>query len=343
MVDPRFFRTCGPFTLAELAERAGARLDGAADGTRCFAGVASLDTAGPEQVSFLDNRRYAADLQATGAGAVILHPDNVALAPDGAARLLADAPYRAFARVAEAFHPDPEPVGGVAAGAQVDPAAELDPSAEIQAGAVVAAGARIGARCRIAANAVVGPGVVLGDDCTVGPGASLSHCLIGARTRIHAGVRIGTRGFGFEMTAFPYLDVPQLGRVIVEEDVEIGANSTVDRGASGDTVIGAGCKLDNLVQIGHNVRLGRGCVLVAQSGIAGSTELGDFVVVAAQAGVSGHLSIGRGAQIAAQSGVMRNLEAGARVAGAPAMPVRDFFRLVGIWQRLLKTKGKTDE
>jgi UDP-3-O-[3-hydroxymyristoyl] glucosamine N-acyltransferase len=131
--------------------------------------------------------------------------------------------------------------------------------------------------------------------------------------------------------------------VIVEEDVEIGANSTVDRGASGDTVIGAGCKLDNLVQIGHNVRLGRGCVLVAQSGIAGSTELGDFVVVAAQAGVSGHLSIGRGAQIAAQSGVMRNLEAGARVAGAPAMPVRDFFRLVGIWQRLLKTKGKTDE
>jgi UDP-3-O-[3-hydroxymyristoyl] glucosamine N-acyltransferase len=343
MVDSRFFRTSGPFDLGTLAREAGAELAPDADPARRIHGVAPLAAAGPDQVSFLDNRRYLPDLEASQAGGVFLHPDHAEAAPAGTVRLLSSAPYRAYARAARLFHPEPEPVGGVADGARVDPQADVDASTEIAAGAVVEPGARLGARCRVGANAVIGPGVVLGDDCTVGPGASLSHCLIGARTTIHAGARIGNRGFGFDMSDFPYLDVPQLGRVVVEEDVEIGANSTIDRGTAGDTVIGAGCKLDNLVQIGHNVRLGRGCVLVAQSGIAGSTELGDFVVVAAQAGIAGHLSIGKGAQIGAQSGVMRNLEAGARVAGAPAMPAREFFRLVGIWQRLLKTKGKTDE
>jgi len=171
----------------------------------------------------------------------------------------------------------------------------------------------------------------------------LSHCLIGSEVHLHPGVCIGNRGFGFAMGAQGHVDVPQLGRVIVEDGVEIGANSTVDRGAGPDTVIGAGSKIDNLVQIGHNVRLGRGCVLVAQSGIAGSARLEDFVVVAAQGGVAGHLHIGAGAQIGGQSGVMRNLEPGEKVVGSPAMPVKKFFRLVNLWQAMLDKKGNGDE
>jgi UDP-3-O-[3-hydroxymyristoyl] glucosamine N-acyltransferase len=343
MVDPRFFAPAGPFTLAELAAQADAELVEGADGSRRFAGVAPLAEAGPEQVSFLDNRRYLDDFRRSAAGACVVDPDLAGEAPEGMALLLSKAPYRAYAAIAGAFYPDPQPSGSVHPAARVDPSAELGAGTDVGPGAVIEAGARIGRNCRIAANAVIARQVELGDDCRVGAGVSLSHCLIGARVTIHPGACIGQRGFGFDMSDFPYRDVPQLGRVIVEEDVEIGANCTVDRGAGPDTVIGAGCKLDNLVQIGHNVRLGRGCVIVAQAGVAGSAVLEDFAVVAAQAGVSGHLRVGRGAQLGAQAGVMRDVPPGARMAGSPAMPVKDFFRLVAIWQRLLKTKGKTDE
>ncbi len=221
--------------------------------------------------------------------------------------------------------------------------AEIGEGTDVAPGAVVGAHARVGARCRIGANVSIGEGVEIGDDCAIGANSALSHCLIGSRVTIHPGVVIGARGFGFDMSDFPFQDVPQLGRVIVEEDVEIGANSTIDRGAGPDTVIGAGSKLDNLVQIGHNVRLGRGCVLVSQVGIAGSAVLEDFVAIGGQGGIAGHITIGRGAQVAATSGVLKDVPAGTRMAGTPAMPARDYYRLLGIWQRLLKTKGKTDE
>ena len=343
MADPRFYQTVGPFELARLAEIADARLADGADSSRRFVGVAPLAAAGPDDVSFLDNTRYRGDFQASSAGACVVTPGEAEHAPAGMALLLADKPYRAYSRIAAAFHPRPEPTGTVEAGAHIDPTATVGAGTDVAAGASIGANARIGARCRIAANAVIGPAVEIGDDCEVGGNAVLTHCLIGARVTVHAGVVVGSRGFGFDMSDFPFLDVPQLGRVIVEEDVEIGANSTIDRGAGPDTVIGAGSKLDNLVQIGHNVRLGRGCVLVAQSGIAGSAVLEDFVAVGAKGGIAGHITVGRGAQIAGKSGVLRDVPAGARMAGSPAMPARDFFRLVGIWQRLLKAKGKTDE
>ncbi len=344
MADPRFFEARGPFRLTELAEIAGAELAGEAPSPdQEIADVASLKDAGPRDLAFLDNKRYLPDFEASRAAACVVAPAHVERAPSGMVLLVAKAPYRAFARIARAFHPDKHPTGGIDAFAVVHPTARVGEGCSVAAGAVLSANSELGERCVIHANAVIGEGVSVGDDTEVGASASLSHCLIGARVKIHPGVRIGQRGFGFDMSDYPYEDVPQLGRVLVEEDVEIGANSTVDRGAGPDTVLGAGSKVDNLVQIGHNVQLGRGCVLVAQSGIAGSTVLEDFAVVAAQGGVAGHLRIGRGAQVGAASGVMRDVPAGQKVLGSPAMPMRDFFRLVNIWQRLLKTKGKSDE
>jgi UDP-3-O-[3-hydroxymyristoyl] glucosamine N-acyltransferase len=190
---------------------------------------------------------------------------------------------------------------------------------------------------------VVGAGVVIGPDCRIGAHASLSHALLGARVTLHPGARVGQEGFGFATTKTGFATVPQLGRVILEDDVEVGANSTIDRGSAQDTVIGAGSRLDNLVQVGHNVRLGRCCVLVAQVGISGSTEVGDFVMMGGQAGLTGHLRIGDRARIGAKSGVMADVAAGAEMAGAPAMPAREFFRQIATLKRLAvrgRTQGK---
>jgi UDP-3-O-[3-hydroxymyristoyl] glucosamine N-acyltransferase len=333
--DPRFFARTGPHALGRVAEAAGGTV-GAADEAardRPLVGVAPLQTAGPDQVSFLDNRRYAPALEATRAGAVIVHPDLAARVPAGTIAIVTAEPYVGWARVAALFHPPPP----VAAG--IHPSAVVDPSAEIGPLSVVGAGAVIGPRCRIGPLAVIGAGVVLGADCRIGPHASVSHALLGDRVYIYPGARIGQDGFGFATTRQGFVTVPQLGRVLLEDDVEVGANSTVDRGSAQDTVIGAGSRLDNLVQIGHNVRLGRCCVIVAQAGISGSTVLDDFVQVGGQGGLTGHLRIGRGARIGAQAGVMADVPAGADVVGSPAEPVRDFFRAVAALRRLARKRA----
>jgi len=196
----------------------------------------------------------------------------------------------------------------------------------------------VGARCQIGANTVIGAGVALGDACRIAANVTLSHCLIGARVVLHPGVRIGQPGFGFAPDAAGPVKIPQLGRVIVGDDVDIGANTTIDRGSGHDTVIGAGTMIDNLVQIGHNVVLGRGCILAGQVGISGSTKLGDFVMVGGQSGLAGHLNIGGGARIGAHAGVMRDVEPGQTVIGAPAVPAIAFWRQVAMIQRLAKQK-----
>jgi UDP-3-O-[3-hydroxymyristoyl] glucosamine N-acyltransferase len=185
---------------------------------------------------------------------------------------------------------------------------------------------------------VIGDGVTMDDDCVVGAGASISHTLIGARAYIYAGARIGQDGFGFASGPNGHLRIPQLGRVVIGNDVEIGANSTIDRGAGPDTVIGDGCMIDNLVQIGHNVQMGRGCVIVSQVGISGSTKLGDYVVIGGQTGLAGHLNIGSGVRIAAKSGVHSSIPAGLEMAGIPAVPVREWRRQIARMVRMGKAK-----
>jgi UDP-3-O-[3-hydroxymyristoyl] glucosamine N-acyltransferase len=334
--DPRFFLRAGPFSLAAVVEAAGGTVRGApADPARLFVGVAPLQSAGPDEVSFLDNRRYAEALRATRAGAVILHPDMADRVPAGTIAIAAAAPYLGYARVAAMFHPEPPPRPGIHPTAVVAADAEIGEGCEIGPYAVVGAGARIGPGSVIGPHAVVGPGVVLGAGCRIHAHASISHCLAGDRVVLHPGARVGNEGFGFATTAAgEHVTMPQLGRVILGEGVEIGANSTVDRGSGHDTVLGPGTRLDNLVQIGHNVRTGRGCVIVAQAGVSGSTTLGDFVVVAAQAGLVGHISVGSRARVGAQAGVINDVPPGADVLGSPAWPVREFWRAVARLRRL---------
>jgi UDP-3-O-[3-hydroxymyristoyl] glucosamine N-acyltransferase len=338
MADPRFFDRAGPFSLDALATLSGARLRDPSTGANMVGDVAPLEIAGPDDVTFIDNRKYVDEFVRSRAGAAFVSERLIAQAPAGMALLVADDPYKAFARAAQAFYPAAPVMSRRAPSAVIDPAATVPPDCDIGEHVVIEPGARLGARCRIGPNTVIGAGVELGDDCRVGANVTLSHCLIGARAVLHPGVRIGQAGFGFAVDRQGPVKVPQLGRVIIGEDVDIGANTTIDRGSGHDTVIGPGTMIDNLVMIGHNVALGRGCVLAGQVGISGSTKLGDFVMAGGQAGLAGHLKIGSGARISAKSGLMRDVEAGATVGGSPAVPFSLFMRQIAILQRLAKKK-----
>jgi UDP-3-O-[3-hydroxymyristoyl] glucosamine N-acyltransferase len=341
MADPRFYRAAGPFTLSALAQIAGAEVRG--DGERLIRDVASLATAGPDDISFLDNAAYARAFSASRAGACIVSPAVTAMVPDGMSLLVADNAYKAYALVARAFYPDSAPAGGVAEGAHVSLTAHIGAETQVAAGAVIGDGAEIGSRCRIGANAVIGEGVRIGDDCDIGVLVSIRFAIVGSHVRIYAGARIGEDGFGYASDAAGHTHIPQLGRVVIGDAVEIGANTTIDRGAGPDTVIGDGCIIDNLVQIGHNVVLGRGCIIVSQVGISGSTTLGDYVIIGGQAGLTGHLTVGDGVRIGAQAGVMNSLDPQSIVLGSPAMPYKEFWRQMAVLKRLAAVKKKTGE
>jgi UDP-3-O-[3-hydroxymyristoyl] glucosamine N-acyltransferase len=341
MADPRFFDRAGPLTLDALCAMTGAMLLRADDGARLFTDVAPLETAGPTDVSFLENRKYMDAFVGSRAGAAFVDETAAGRAPLGMALLVSREPYKAYALAAQAFYPVADVAARRSPSAIIDPTAALPDDCDIGPNVVVEANVRLGQRCRIGPNTVIAAGVEIGDDCRIGANVTLSHCLIGSRVVLHPGVRIGQDGFGFAPDPKAPIKVPQLGRVLIGDDVDIGANTTIDRGSGHDTVIGAGSIIDNLVQIGHNVVLGRCCVLAGQVGISGSTRLDDFVMIGGQGGLAGHLHIGTGARIAAKSGLMRDVPAGETVCGSPAVPLSDFMRQTAVLQRLAKKKGRS--
>lgn len=342
MNHPGFFHNAGPFTLAEIAAavQAEVRGDDAAK-TRKVDSVQPLSEATPRHLSFFENRKYLPQLLATQAGACLVSAQFADRVPAHTIPLIVKSPYRSFAMALGLFYP--EAIRSKAAGAgeeqRISRSAQIEDGAEIEPGAIIGPEARIGRGSRIAAGAVVGYRVSIGRDCYIGPLTSVMHALIGDRVILHAGVRIGQDGFGFAMGAQGHLKVPQVGRVIIQDNVEIGANSTVDRGALKDTIIGEGTKIDNLVQIGHNVVIGRHCVIVGQVGISGSTELGDYVVMGGQSGAVGHIKIGNGAQIAGGSHPKDDVPPGAVLAGTPARPFKQWAREVAAVTRLAKRGG----
>ena len=348
MAKIRFFPPSSAPSLAEVATWCGATLACAADAGRVVRDVASLDQAGPGDLTFLDNPRYLDAFKGTQAGATLVHPRYAGAAPAPCAVLIAREPYRAMAMVMTKLYPSAIRPGslfgeiGISPMAFVHPSARLEPGVVVDPGAVVGRGAEIGAGTIIGANAVVGQGVRIGRDGSIGASTTIAAALIGDRVIIHPGAHIGQDGFGFALGARGHLKVPQIGRVIIQDDVEIGAGVTIDRGANRDTVIGEGAKIDNLVQIGHNVVIGRHAVLVAQSGVSGSSVIGDFAALGGQAGIAGHLTIGAGAQVAAAAGVMTDIPAGERWAGAPAKPVREFFREVAALKRLARSETRNE-
>ncbi|MBU6235028.1 MAG: UDP-3-O-(3-hydroxymyristoyl)glucosamine N-acyltransferase [Alphaproteobacteria bacterium] len=340
MADLRFHHRAGPYSLARIAEASECVLADSAQGGYEATDVAALQDAGEGHLSFLDNPKYKDAFRATKAMACIVSAEMAGEAPKGVAVLVSKNPYRSYALAAALFYPWPAADGVVSGGAHIDVTADVGAGCSIGAGVVIGPKAQIGKGCRIEPNTVIGEGVVLGDGCWIGANVTLTHCVLGARVRIHNGARIGQDGFGFALGPKGHLPVPQLGRVMIGDFVNIGANTTIDRGAGPDTVIGMGTVIDNLVQIAHNVKVGKGCVIAAQTGISGSTELGDFVICGGQSGVAGHLSIGTGARIAAQSGVTKDVPAGEEWVGFPAAPRREYWKQLAALKKLL-SKGKS--
>lgn len=341
MADPQFFTKAEPMTIDRIASLIGAQLQGApCDAGTLFEDVAPLHTAGKNQVGFLDNPKYVSAFEQSEAGACIVAPDMVDRAPAGMTLLVTISPYKAYAKLAQAFYPEPVITQSMISDrAAVSLSAHIGKCCVIEPGVFIGDNVIIGDHSVIRANAVIAAGVTVGRNTVIGANVSLTHCRIGDFCRILPGARIGQEGFGFHMDAEGPLLVPQLGRVIIGNNVMVGANTTIDRGAGPDTVIGDGTMIDNLVQIGHNVQIGKCCIIVAQVGISGSTKIGDFAVLAGQAGVAGHLTIGSGARIGAQAGIMRDVPPGSELMGSPGVPVKQFFKQVAKVARLA-TKEK---
>ncbi|HEV7462634.1 MAG TPA: UDP-3-O-(3-hydroxymyristoyl)glucosamine N-acyltransferase [Methyloceanibacter sp.] len=331
-----------------MADTVGAQLVHARDGAIEIDDLRPLNRAGDSHLTFCSSRKYAGQLAATQAAACLIKRRDAALVPEGAAAVTTDVPHRAFAMAVGLLYPDALQPRTAASAARADgvlvhPTAEIAEGVVIEPGAIIGREARIGAGTTVAAGAIVGYRVFVGRDCCIGPGTSVTHALIGDRVTLHAGARIGQDGFGYAMSAQGHYKVPQIGRVVIGDDVEIGANSTVDRGFLMDTTIGEGTKIDNLVQIAHNVTIGRHCIIVSQSGIAGSAQLGDFVVMGAHSGVVEQVKVGDRVLIAGMAHVKDDVEAGARMGGTPARPFKEWARELAAIRRLAKKDPASPE
>ena len=322
MPDPRFFEDLGPATLAELASLSGARLANSAHHHQPVSHVAPLESAGAGAVTFLSDPKRLTDLVGLNGAACFLRPDHAVDAPVGCALLLTNHPQASWAAAAGRLHAPRRHDGAQ----HVHPDCELEEGVLLAPGVVIGQGARIGRGTQVGPGVVIGPGVSVGRDCRIGANAVIGFALIGDRVSIHAGAVIGEAGFGAAGGPTGVVDLPQLGRVILQDGVTIGANSCVDRGAFADTTIGENSKIDNLVHVAHNVRLGRNCVAAAFTGISGSTVVGDGVAFGGKAGVADHLTIGAGASIGAAASVFKSVPAGETWTGFPARPLKRWLR-----------------
>jgi len=344
MADPRFFKNLGPFTLAQICEKAGLPQTG--DGTRQIFDLADLSGAGPRHLTLFSgaaNRREA--FAASQAGACLVpqssleKPGKRPPAPSGMTVLEAASVGRAFAAIAAMFYPEHSQPRWLQKDA-VSPDARIGRNVEMAPFVVIGPGAEIGDGTRLGPGTVIGPGVAIGKHCEIGADVTISHAYVGDRVTILPGAKIGQPGFGFATSGEDYLKIPQLGRVIIQDDVEIGSATTIDRGALGDTVIGEGSKLDNLIMIAHNCQIGRHCVIAGQTGLAGSVVLEDGVVLAGQVGLGDHSRVGSKARMGARSGTGSAifLEGGQDYGGAPAKPVREWAREIHALARLAKPR-----
>jgi len=339
-------------TTGEIAALTGAKLRKGDPADRRISNIAPLDTAASADLSFLDNSKYVGELARTRAGACLIAPRFAADAPRSVVVLETAQPYPAFVAVTRKLFPKLLRPSSQFGSSGPSASAQIDPTARIEAGATIDPLALIGARAEIGSGTLIGPGAVIGPDvrigreCAIGAHVSIFHALIGDRVIVHPGVRIGQDGFGYLPSQHGHQKIPQTRRVIVQDDVEIGANTTIDRGATRDTVIGEGTKIDNLVQIGHNVSIGRHCLIVSQVGISGSVAIGDYAILGGQVGIADHVSIGEGAMVGARAGVMSNIPPGGRWAGFPAEPAIEWKRGIATVRRLVRRGRKpegTDE
>lgn len=310
-----------------------------------FTGINSLEEAGPHDVSFLGNPKYESQLASTEAG-VVLVPDGDFTAPDGCHLIRVTHPSAIFSKLIDYFQHQKRPFEpGISPGAFLEEGVRLDPTkVRVAAGVVIGKGAVLGDGCDISPGCIIGSGVVLGRDCLLHPGVVVrERCILGDRVTLQPGCVIGSDGFGFELINGRHHKVPQVGIVEIQDDVEVGANSCLDRARFGKTVIGEGTKIDNLVQIAHNVKIGKNCLIVAQSGVAGSSKLGDYVTIAAQAGVAGHLEIRDQAVLTAQSGLLKNITEPGVYMGTPARPMKSEQRKMALVSRLPKLRRELRE
>ena len=338
MADPRFFENLGPFSLAQICEKGGIAVP--ADASRLVHDLADLSGAAPEHLTFFTGARHQREAFAASRAGVCLVPQGSSFdAPAGMTLLPVAQVAQSFARIAMLFYPDySQPCWNQ--DVAVSPSARIGANVAIAPGVVIGPGAEIGDGTRLAPGVVIGPGVAIGKDCEIGANATISHAYVGDRVVILPGAHIGQPGFGFTHAGAGYLKVPQLGRVIIQDGCEIGSATTIDRGALGDTVIGEGSKIDNLVQIAHNCQIGRNCIVAGQTGLAGSVVLEDGVILAGQVGLGDHSRVGAGARMGARSGTGSRifLPGGVDYGGAPAKPVKEWAREIHAVTRLARRK-----
>jgi len=336
MVDQRFFQKSNEVTLKQIIKHCKISLPKGANKNLLFSDISSLDKAKSNHISFLDNTLYIEKFKKSKAGACFLRKQFLNITPKNMIPLVTENPYHAFAITAHIFYSSKNISQGIHPKSHIEGNAQYDKSVQIDPGAVISSDVEIDTNCKIGANTVILSGVKIGKNTLIGSNCSIGYSILGSNIKIHNGVKIGQDGFGFAENIKGYLKMPQLGRVIIEDNVEIGANTTIDRGTNPDTIIGRGSKLDNLVQIGHNVVIGKNCIIVSQTGISGSTVFGNNVIVGGQVGIAGHLKIGNNVKIAAKSGVMKNIENNGIVGGVPAIPIKNWHRQTIILKNLLK-------